>query len=263
MLDADIQRELSRPLDPRRVSVLRDGPAKGVPYLEAHEVVRRANEVFGFGAWGYSLVDRPFLVEAADNYELWAAVVRLDVTGGQSVTDVGTCVRSGKGQNGLDMAFKGAVSDGVKRCLKAYGDQFGLILADKSVGEPDIERWWREDQEQHQRPPVYSEPPEREPIVATPPAAQQPAEQEPDDRFTDATLAREEAARVLWKAVNDALRDTYRGVKPDHIAAVLQSPFSRDNLVAHLAKHGVSWTSVLDKAAKVRDAQAQPASAGR
>lgn len=135
-------RELSLPLNPDRVSVLTDGPAKGAPYLDGEDVTRRANEIFGFGNWGFELLALPTLVEAEGNTQVWAAVGRLYVRDAMPIADLGTCVRYGGGSGGLEMAIKGCATDALKRCLKQLGDQFGLVLYDKSVNSDILRREW-------------------------------------------------------------------------------------------------------------------------
>lgn len=139
MLENDVLLELAQPLDPKRVTVGRSGPLNGIKYLEGEDVIRNANRIFGYGQWGFELLSQPWIVEKgeqgnnATSYEVWAAHGRLSVSEGGSFADVGTCVRQGKGSGGLEMAIKGAVTDCVKRCLRNYGDQFGLVLYDKTT----------------------------------------------------------------------------------------------------------------------------------
>lgn len=138
-LDNEVILELAQPLDPKRVTVGKSGPLNGIKYLEGEDVIRTANRIFGYGGWGFELQAQPWIVEAGEQgtnhtkYEVWAAHGRLSVAGGGAFADVGTCVRQGLGSGGLEMAIKGAVTDCVKRCLRNYGDQFGLVLYDKSA----------------------------------------------------------------------------------------------------------------------------------
>ena len=138
-LESDVKLQLAQPLDPNRVTVGQNGPLRNIKYLEGEDVIRTANRIFGYGEWGFELIGQPWAVEKGEQggnntaYEVWAAHGRLSVSGGGSFADVGTCVRSGAGSGGLEMAIKGAVTDCVKRCLRNYGDQFGLILYDKTT----------------------------------------------------------------------------------------------------------------------------------
>lgn len=138
-LESDVKLALAQPLDPHRVTVGNSGPLRGIKYLEGEDVIRTANRIFGYGEWGFSLLSQPWVIEEGSQgsnhtkYQVWAAHGRLMVSGGGSFADVGTCVRQGDGSGGLEMAIKGAVTDCVKRCLRNYGDQFGLILYDKTT----------------------------------------------------------------------------------------------------------------------------------
>lgn len=138
-LEADVKLALAQPLDPHRVTVGRSGPLNGIKYLEGEDVIRTANRIFGYGEWSFELLSQPWIIEQGSQgnnsteYQVWAAHGRLSVSEGGSFADVGTCVRQGKGSGGLEMAIKGAVTDCVKRCLRNYGDQFGLILYDKTT----------------------------------------------------------------------------------------------------------------------------------
>lgn len=146
-LEQRIVNNLKRPLNPARVRTFTDGPSKGVPYLASHDIIRTANAVFGIGSWGFELQGQPWMVEMSTTkggtaQEVWAAIGTLTVEGGQSVSEIGTNTRSGDGASGLEMAIKGAVSDALKRCLRCYGDQFGLVLYDKSIGEEALKERW-------------------------------------------------------------------------------------------------------------------------
>ena len=138
-LESDVKLALAQPLDPHRVTVGNSGPLRGIKYLEGEDVIRTANRIFGYGEWSFELQSHPWVIEEGSQgsnhtkYQVWAAHGRLMVSGGGSFADVGTCVRQGDGSGGLEMAIKGAVTDCVKRCLRNYGDQFGLILYDKTT----------------------------------------------------------------------------------------------------------------------------------
>ena len=138
MLPDHALEELAKPLDPKRITVGQNGPLRGIKYLEGEDVIRTANHIFGYGGWSFELLAQPWIVEKGEQgekhtlYEVWAAHGRLTVSDAH-FADVGTCVRQGPGSGGLEMAIKGAVTDCVKRCLRNMGDQFGLILYDKTA----------------------------------------------------------------------------------------------------------------------------------
>lgn len=154
MLDEKTAKQLAAPLDPARVTVGEKGPLSGVPYLEGEDVIRTANEIFGFGGWAFSLLAMPIVTEtptkAYDNkpsemkkvVSAWGQVV---VDGAVApYSDIGTCDISGEGPSGFQMAMKGAVTDALKRCLRLWGDQFGLQLYDKSIDGHEAHRRWQE-----------------------------------------------------------------------------------------------------------------------
>ena len=147
MLPENVITELNKPLDPRRVRIMPDtSPAKGARYLPSDDVILAANRIFGYGGWSFTLLAAPYLVEEAEpRQQVWGAWGRF-AAGDVSHDDFGTCGRSGAGAPALEMAIKGAVSDALKRCLTHMGDQFGLVLRDKSITGHDLEAMYREDQ---------------------------------------------------------------------------------------------------------------------
>ena len=58
----------------------------------------------------------------------YAATVRVTVPGSPSRTDVGFHAVVEETAEGHETAFKGAVTDALKRALRGYGDQFGNSL---------------------------------------------------------------------------------------------------------------------------------------
>ena len=136
------QKLLAGRLNPQFIRQFESGPQQGIRYVSGDYVILRANEIFGFGNWGYEITESPKVIESGVQgqkgtaYQVWSCRVKLTVRGCMPIEDYGTNVRSGDGANGLEMAYKGAVTDGIKRCFVAFGDQFGLELRDKHL-EPD------------------------------------------------------------------------------------------------------------------------------
>ena len=125
------------------------GRGGSLSYIEAHDAIRTANEIFGIGGWSYS-VERleqlgepePVEKDGRKGYRVgYRAVVRVTVFNGDgyksgAFSDVGY----GDGQDYTgskiavhELAMKEAVSDAVKRALKNFGSQFGLDLYDKEA----------------------------------------------------------------------------------------------------------------------------------
>ena len=125
---------LEQPLDPALVS-RRDGRGnRQYDYIEGHTVIDQANRIFGFGGWGYELVGDVSLrrIEKVDvrtgevkvSYA-YSAPVRVCVVGAPPRTDIGFHVVTEDTPEGHETAAKGAVTDGLKRALRSFGDRFG------------------------------------------------------------------------------------------------------------------------------------------
>ena len=150
-----ITEALSQPLDPRRVSTRRGSGSQQLSYLQAHDVKRTANRIFGYGGWSYSVESLDVISEepverngrkgfrvgyratvtasvVIDNYR---NIQRGDVGYGDAVEYTGSRITP------HELAAKEAVSDALKRCLASFGDQFGLCLYgdDPAPAEPEPE----------------------------------------------------------------------------------------------------------------------------
>lgn len=129
---------LKKPLDGGRVKQL--GGARGsIDYLETFDVINHLNEIFGFDGWQYQTI-KADPVDAA--LHVWRADVLLKVRfeGGEWInrSDIGfgsVTMRSDgrwiETPAEYEKAIKGAVSDGLKRCARTLGNQFGNSLYDK------------------------------------------------------------------------------------------------------------------------------------
>ena len=104
-------------------------------YIEGHTVIDQANAIFGYGGWGYDLAGDVSLrrIEKVDvstgevkvNYA-YSAPVRVSVVNGAPPrTDIGFHVVTEDTPEGHETAAKGAVTDGLKRALRSFGDRFG------------------------------------------------------------------------------------------------------------------------------------------
>ena len=125
---------LEQPLDPSLVS-RRDGRSnRQYEYIEGHTVIDQANAIFGYGGWGYELADDVSLrrIEKVDVRTgevrvsfAYSAPVRVSVVGAPPRTDIGFHIVAEDTPEGHDTACKGAVTDGLKRALRSFGDRFG------------------------------------------------------------------------------------------------------------------------------------------
>lgn len=125
---------LRAPLDASRVKQRRQG-GRPISYLEGYDVIEAANEIFGFDGWCYAVQDVQFV--RMHDVGFYQAIVRVRV-GDVERTDVGCCDVAVSRDKGIDSAsadafgtaVKGAVTDGLKRALRTFGNQFGNSLYD-------------------------------------------------------------------------------------------------------------------------------------
>ena len=125
---------LQQPLDPALVSQRQGRGNRWFDYIEGHTVIDQANRIFGYGGWGYELVGDVSLrrIEKVDVSTgqlrvtfAYSAPVRVSVNGAPSRTDIGFHIVAEDTPEGHDTACKGAVTDGLKRALRSFGDRFG------------------------------------------------------------------------------------------------------------------------------------------
>jgi DNA repair and recombination protein RAD52 len=151
---------LTQPIGASRVKSRSGGRGGTLSYIEAHDAIRTANEIFGIGGWFYTVEELTPLGEpepvTKDNRKGfragYRAVVKVTIPGVPpamnqagglasqrptvTFSDVGygdSIEYTGSYITVQELAMKEAVSDGVKRALKNLGDQFGLSLYDKEA----------------------------------------------------------------------------------------------------------------------------------
>jgi len=111
---AELQKQLDRSLVKQR-----PGPGgKKLSYIEGYVAIRIANEVFGFDGWSYN-IENIMPVEGG-------VIVHIRLR-------VGNVFREevGFGDGNVELAYKEAVTDALKRALRTFGDRFALDLYDK------------------------------------------------------------------------------------------------------------------------------------
>lgn len=140
---------LNEPLPEEAIKQREGGGGRMLDYLEGWWVKKNANRIFGVGNWDYTPVfDQmkhiPLPPTASGKTTgLYTVPVNLTVRIVKSSTEVETVVRSDigvtqyYGELSKEMAIKGCVTDGLKRCLSSFGEQFGLGLYDKGNGVPE------------------------------------------------------------------------------------------------------------------------------
>ena len=162
---------LALPLDPHLVSQRKGRGGRKFDYIEGHTAIDQANRIFGFGGWGYDLIGDVTLrpIEQTDSRTgevtstpAYAAVVRVMVPGAPSRTDVGFHPVAEESPEGHETAFKGAVTDALKRALRSFGDRFGNGL----YGDPPTNSGNRRESEpapprERRAPAQESQPAER------------------------------------------------------------------------------------------------------
>ena len=129
--------ELEKPLDPGLVSYRKGRKGGTYPYIEGHTAIDEANQIFGYGGWGYEMVGEvtQWVTERVDSDTgqvhrscSYAAAVRVTVPGASPRTDVGFHTVADDTAEGHETAYKGAVTDALKRALRSFGGRFGNSL---------------------------------------------------------------------------------------------------------------------------------------
>ncbi|KAF6764337.1 RAD52 DNA repair protein [Ephemerocybe angulata] len=137
---ASLQAKLNQKLGPEYISQ-RPGPGGGpkLTYAEGWKIINLANEVFGFNGWSSTVVslttDFMDYNEESRRHNIGVtAIVRVTLRDGVFHEDIGYGMienTKSKGQ-GLDKCKKEAVTDGLKRALRSFGNLMGNCLYDKS-----------------------------------------------------------------------------------------------------------------------------------
>ncbi|KAI9438574.1 Rad52/22 family double-strand break repair protein-domain-containing protein [Lactarius indigo] len=141
-----IQAKLNRRLGPEYVSQ-RPSPGGGpkLTYIEGWKIIGLANEVFGYNGWCSTVtrIETDFIDTDPESRRCSVgvtAVVKVTLKDGTYHEDIGY----GNGENlkskgaALDKAKKEAVTDGVKRALRNFGNLLGLCLYEKSFAQEVI-----------------------------------------------------------------------------------------------------------------------------
>ena len=144
-LPASVTDKLAQPLDASLVSQRRGRGNRSVSYLEGRTVIDQANRIFGHGGWGHEVVGDVILRELdqvnaqtgeVKRIRAYSATVKVTVPGAPPRTDVGFQSVADETVEGHETAFKGAVTDGLKRALRTFGAQFGNSLYGDVAGQP-------------------------------------------------------------------------------------------------------------------------------
>ncbi len=150
-LSPNVNEALRQPLDPKLASERKGRGGRKFSYIEGHTAIDQANQVFGYGGWGYDLVG-PVALHQLKSGSAYSATVHVTVPGAPSRTDVGFQPVNDESVEGHETAYKGAVTDALKRALRSFGDRFGNGL----YGDPPTATAQRRNQPQPKRRPVPS-----------------------------------------------------------------------------------------------------------
>ena len=155
---------LNQELDSSRIKTREKGNVS-LSYIEGFDVIDTANLIFGYGNWSY-LISSLTQVSQEQNHNqnyvvCYKAVVKLIVkdenhTKSISRQDVGFGSGVAKALNDAhENAGKESVTDGLKRAMRSFGNQFGNSLYDKSRNHGNQESSYQANQNQNynQRPP--------------------------------------------------------------------------------------------------------------
>lgn len=148
-------------------------------YLEGFDIIETANRVFGFGNWEYSITKLEKVSQELNQnqnhiicYEAIVKVTVHDLQHSKQVTREDVGFGSGIAKTLADAHENGAkeaTTDGIKRALKSFGNNFGLSLYDKSrqhQNQPQHEQAHSQQQKQQ-----YSQPNQQQ--IQQAPAQQQ------------------------------------------------------------------------------------------
>ncbi|XP_028815084.1 DNA repair protein RAD52 homolog isoform X2 [Denticeps clupeoides] len=131
-----VQSALRQKLGPEYISTRMAGGGQKVCYIEGHKVISLANEVFGYNGWSHSIsqqnVDFVDLINGKF-YVGVSAFVKVQLKDGSFHEDVGYGVSEGLKSKALSLekARKEAVTDGLKRALKCFGNSLGNCILNK------------------------------------------------------------------------------------------------------------------------------------
>lgn len=134
---------LAQPLDAALVRERAREDGTVFAYLEGEAVVNQANRIFGFGGWGAEALGEPRYqaVEVVDPSSgevlalgFYTVAVRVTVSGCPPKGDIGSGFVTERTLEAHSNAAKAAVTDGIKRAFRQFGQQFGSNLNERRPG---------------------------------------------------------------------------------------------------------------------------------
>uniref|UniRef100_A0A8D2LWI0 RAD52 homolog, DNA repair protein n=1 Tax=Varanus komodoensis TaxID=61221 RepID=A0A8D2LWI0_VARKO len=123
-------------MGPEYISSRQAGGGQKVCYIEGHRVISLANEMFGYNGWAHSVTQQNVDFVDLNNGKFYVGVcafVKVQLKDGAFHEDVGYGVSEGLKSKALSLekARKEAVTDGLKRALKCFGNALGNCILDK------------------------------------------------------------------------------------------------------------------------------------
>lgn len=144
-LPQEVRELLAQPLDTALIQERSSRDGRVFAYLEGPAVISQANRIFGFDGWGAEVVgDLKYVASpplANSDGEvlavgLYTVTVRVTVVGCPPKSDVGCGFVNEPTPEAHEIASKGAVTDGIKRALRQFGEQFGNSLNERRERGP-------------------------------------------------------------------------------------------------------------------------------
>lgn len=143
-LSREAKRRLRQPLDDILVAERTTDAGAVVRYIEGWRAIEQANAIFGMDRWGAEVIGEVTYRALPGGGRsrgapsgLYTATVRVTVDGCLPHSDVGVGTVVEHSADGHATAYKTAVTDGLKRALRRFGDQFGNRLS-AGPGERDL-----------------------------------------------------------------------------------------------------------------------------
>ncbi|XP_028910080.1 DNA repair protein RAD52 homolog isoform X2 [Ornithorhynchus anatinus] len=131
-----IQEALRRRLGPEYINSRQAANGQKVCYIEGHRVIGLANEMFGYNGWAHSVTQQNVDFVDLNNGRFSVGVcafVKVQLKDGSYHEDVGYGVSEGLKSKALSLekARKEAVTDGLKRALRCFGNALGNCILDR------------------------------------------------------------------------------------------------------------------------------------
>jgi len=121
-----VQDALNKKLGPEYISQRAGAGGQKLAYVEGWKLINLANETFGFNGWSHSVTHQniDFVDQVGTKYYVGDGVFH---------EDIGYGVAEGMKSKALSLekARKEAVTDGLKRALKSFGQALGNCISDK------------------------------------------------------------------------------------------------------------------------------------